>query len=108
MVQGVKIEDGCILDHNPANGEVNARVPVSSAAEVDAAVSAARLAQPSWASLPLRQRAEAVKAAVRRLHVDKADLARLITAEMGKVGQEAEEEVELAADKVRFSTFRER
>ena len=30
MVQGVVIEDGCILNTNPATGEVIEKVPVSS------------------------------------------------------------------------------
>ena len=33
---------------NPANGEVLARVPLSSRADVDAAVAAARAAYPDW------------------------------------------------------------
>ena len=33
---------------NPANGDVLARVPLSSAADLDAAVRAARAALPAW------------------------------------------------------------
>jgi acyl-CoA reductase-like NAD-dependent aldehyde dehydrogenase len=45
MVQGVEIVDGCIVDTNPATGEVIGRVPVSSVDEVAAKIAAARAAQ---------------------------------------------------------------
>jgi acyl-CoA reductase-like NAD-dependent aldehyde dehydrogenase len=96
----VIIEHGCIVDVNPATGTVIARVPVSTASEIDAAVAGARRAQPGWAALPLKARAEAVKAAVHRLQRDRAGLARLITTEMGKVLREAEAEVDMAGNKV--------
>ena len=64
MVQGVVIEKGHIVDVNPATGEVVGRVPVSTPAEVDAAVAAARAAQPKWAALSLADRTEKVRLAV--------------------------------------------
>ena len=48
MVQGVKIEQGHIVDTNPATGAVIQRVRVSTPSDIDAAVAAARTAQPSW------------------------------------------------------------
>lgn len=102
MVQGVLIEEGNIVDLNPATGEVVARVRVASAEQVDAAVQAARRAQPRWAAQPLRQRASEVAAAARQLGAERAELAKLITTEMGKVLKEAEEEVDIAADKDEF------
>jgi len=98
MVQGVKIENGCIVDVNPATGAVIDRVPVSSRAEVDAAVRAAKLAQPAWAALSVAERTVAVKAAVRRIGAIKVTLAPLITAEMGKTLREAESEVDDNSD----------
>ena len=41
---------------NPALGEQTARVALSGAAEVDAAVHAATAAQPDWAATPLPRR----------------------------------------------------
>jgi succinate-semialdehyde dehydrogenase/glutarate-semialdehyde dehydrogenase len=98
MVQGVNIENGCIVDVNPATGAVIDRVPVSSSADVDAAVRAANLAQPAWAALSVTERTVAVKAAVRRIGAIKVTLAPLITTEMGKTLREAELEVDDNSD----------
>ena len=81
MVQGVLIENGRLVDVNPATGEVIDRVPLSTPAEVDAAVAAARKAQVGWAALTLEKRTELVKAAVRKIG-ERPELARLITREM--------------------------
>ena len=99
MVQGVVIEKGHIVDVNPATGEVVGRVPVSTPAEVDAAVAAARAAQPKWAALSLADRTEKVRLAVHRIGDDADALARMITLEMGKTLRESEEEVADNADK---------
>lgn len=48
--------------HNPATGEVIAQFTSASPADVDAAVAAARAAQPDWAALSSRQRSEALHA----------------------------------------------
>ncbi|MGA6948116.1 MAG: aldehyde dehydrogenase family protein, partial [Solirubrobacterales bacterium] len=39
-------------DRDPATGELTARVPLSGTADVDAAVVAARAAQPAWRQVP--------------------------------------------------------
>lgn len=98
MVQGVKIEAGQIVDVNPATNAVIEKVKVSTRAEVDAAVAAAKKAQPSWAARSLAERTALVKAAVKRIGADKARLAKLITLEMGKTLRESEEEVDDNAD----------
>ena len=85
MVQGVVIEEGCIIDTNPATGEIIERVKTSTPEEVDAAVEAAKAAQPAWAALSLEARVNAVKAAVKLLEQDQAGLARLVTMEMCRV-----------------------
>merc|ERR1719271_2112587 len=102
MVQGVAIEEGKIVDVNPATGEVLDRVPVSTDAEVQAAVERARRAQPAWAALPLAERAARLRAAIQRLKAGEAELAELITREMGKVLSEAKVEVEGAVNKDEF------
>jgi succinate-semialdehyde dehydrogenase/glutarate-semialdehyde dehydrogenase len=99
MVQGVKIVEGSIVDENPANGEVIARVKVSTESEVNTIVSAAKAAQPKWAACDLKDRVAIMKRAVKRLATDKVELAKLITREMGKILRESEEEVEGAANK---------
>src|SRR3954454_7464754 len=49
-------------DRDPATGELAARVPLSGAADVDAAVAAARAAQPGWREVSPQERARAVLA----------------------------------------------
>ena len=94
MVQGVVIENGHILDTNPATGAVIQRVRVSTNAEVDAAVAAARTAQPAWNARSLHERTELVKKACAALAGKRQQLAKLITSEMGKTLAESLEEVD--------------
>ena len=94
MVQGVIIENGCIVDVNPATGEIIDRVRVSTKAEVDKAIEGARKAQPAWNTFSLAMRTSMVKDAVKKIGVDKAGLAKMIVREMGKTLKEAEEEVD--------------
>jgi len=93
MVQGVKIEQDHIVDTNPATGAVIQRVRVSTPSEIDAAVAAARTAQPAWNARPLHERTELVKKACAALAGKRQQLAKLITAEMGKTLAESLEEV---------------
>ena len=44
--------------NDPSDGSVIARVPMGGAAEVDAAVAAARAALPGWASTPIKERVQ--------------------------------------------------
>jgi malonate-semialdehyde dehydrogenase (acetylating)/methylmalonate-semialdehyde dehydrogenase len=71
--------------YNPATGEVTARVPLAAPAEVRRAVAAAKAAFQGWAAVPAVRRARVLfkfKDLVER-HSD--ELARLVTAEHGKV-----------------------
>ena len=103
MVQGVVIENGHILDTNPATGAVIERVRVSTPSEIDAAVAAARTAQPLWNARSLHERTELVKKACAALAGKRQKLAKLITQEMGKTLAESLEEVG-----VRVRTIRRR
>jgi malonate-semialdehyde dehydrogenase (acetylating) / methylmalonate-semialdehyde dehydrogenase len=82
-----------IDDINPATGEVAARVPLSAAAEVDAAVAAAREAQPAWSAVPPQKRARAVMALRAALWEHLDEIAELVTADMGKAIDDARGEV---------------
>lgn len=99
MVQGIEIVDGCIVDTNPATGEVIGRVPVSTVAEVNEKIAKAQAAQPSWALVPLEQRIAMLKAVCQSLAPRKEELASLMTAEMGKVYPEALAEMDGVVDK---------
>jgi acyl-CoA reductase-like NAD-dependent aldehyde dehydrogenase len=69
---------------DPASGEVLARVPRAAAADVDAAVRAAREAQPGWQALSPRERGTMLLA-IADLIADRAEeLTRLETLDVGK------------------------
>jgi malonate-semialdehyde dehydrogenase (acetylating)/methylmalonate-semialdehyde dehydrogenase len=78
---------------NPATGEVLARVPLSGAADLDAAVKAAREALPVWRAVSVIGRARKLFELRQGLEDRKEDLARSVTAEMGKTIVDARAEV---------------
>ena len=78
---------------NPATGEVLARVPLSSGADLDAAVKAAREALPAWRAVSVIERARRLFALREGLDARREDLARSVTAEMGKTIGDARAEV---------------
>jgi malonate-semialdehyde dehydrogenase (acetylating)/methylmalonate-semialdehyde dehydrogenase len=82
-----------LADVDPASGETLARVPLSGAAEVDAAVGAARAAQTGWRELPPQRRARAVLALREELLRRREELVRLVSADMGKTLPDADGEV---------------
>src|SRR5215210_2970546 len=69
---------------DPATGEVIGQIPVGSPEAADAAVRAARAAQPAWARRPAAERAGMLKAAAARLREHADELAELQTREGGK------------------------
>ena len=78
---------------NPATDEVLARVPLSSAADLDAAVRAAREALPAWRAVAVPDRARKLFELRQGLHERREDLARSVTTEMGKTIVDARAEV---------------
>ena len=52
------VEGESLPVHAPATGAVIAHVPLSGAADVDAAVRAARAALPAWSALPIKERVQ--------------------------------------------------
>jgi len=82
-----------IADVDPATGETVAMVPLSGAAEVDAAVAAARAAQPGWRAVPPQWRARAVLALREELLRRRPELSALVSADMGKTLADADGEV---------------
>lgn len=83
---------------NPATGATLAQVPLSDASDVDRAIAAAAAAFPTWRRVPAPKRGEILFRVGRRLEERKDDLARLMTAEMGKVLTEARGDVQEAID----------
>src|SRR4051794_12336052 len=78
---------------NPATGEALARVPLSSAADLDAAVRAAREALPAWRAVSTIARSRKLFELRERLVGRQEDLARSVTTEMGKTIEDARAEV---------------
>ncbi|OLL73568.1 Aldehyde dehydrogenase [Pseudonocardia sp. Ae168_Ps1] len=68
---------------DPATGAPVGSVPAGTAADVDAAVAAARAAFPGWSETPVGQRAAVVKAISAGLKERAGEIADTITAEMG-------------------------
>ncbi|HUD42204.1 MAG TPA: aldehyde dehydrogenase [Dokdonella sp.] len=83
---------------NPATGALLALVPDSDATAVDAAVAAAKRAQPAWEKLPAIQRAGYLRAIAAKLREHRTELARIIVREQGKVQGLAQVEVDFTAD----------
>ncbi|MEP9321122.1 aldehyde dehydrogenase [Pseudomonas sp. LABIM340] len=84
--------------HNPANGELLARIPEASTAQVDNAIGAARAAQKGWAARPAIERAGYLRKIAEKVRANAPRLAKIITAEQGKVPALAEVEVNFTAD----------
>jgi malonate-semialdehyde dehydrogenase (acetylating)/methylmalonate-semialdehyde dehydrogenase len=78
---------------DPASGNTLARVPLSGAADLDAAVTAARAALPEWRAVSTIGRARKMFELRERLVARAEDLARSVTAEMGKTIGDARAEV---------------
>src|SRR2546421_3007606 len=85
---------------NPATSETLARVPLSGAADVDAAVAAARAAFPAWRSRSTIERARWLFGFRQVLEAHQDDVARSVTREMGKTFADAHAEVGRAIEMV--------
>jgi len=78
-------EPGAGIDvTDPATGATIARIPAGGAADAEAAVRAARAAQPGWVRMGAGDRAGLLKAGARRLREHLDELAELQTRENGK------------------------
>ncbi|MBU8809800.1 NAD-dependent succinate-semialdehyde dehydrogenase [Mycolicibacterium goodii] len=98
----VDATDGATFDVvDPATGEVLCAVADASPADGRAALDAAVAAQPEFAALPPRERADMLTGAFELLHERIDDLALLMTLEMGKPLAEARGEIAYAAEFLR-------
>jgi succinylglutamic semialdehyde dehydrogenase len=88
---------------NPATGAPVWTGPAATPAEVDSAVARARAAFPAWSRRPLEERAALLRAYAARLTERKADLADLISREIGKPLWEALNEVQAMIGKIDLS-----
>lgn len=80
----VAAKDGQRVDvTNPGTGEVFASVVAGGAADIDAAVQAARSAQPAWAALSPEERATALEKFADAIDKRAADIARAVSSQNG-------------------------
>jgi malonate-semialdehyde dehydrogenase (acetylating)/methylmalonate-semialdehyde dehydrogenase len=85
---------------NPATGDTLARVPLSTSAEVDAAVAAAAEAFLSWRETPVVERARYLFRLRDLMAAEREEFARTISAEEGKSWPDALGEVQRAIENV--------
>jgi len=83
---------------NPANGEVLARVPLSTRADVDGAAAAAAAAWPDWRSRAVGERTEFIYSLREQFRRRLDEIAASITREGGKVTSDARAEVTRAIE----------
>src|SRR6478735_7328339 len=85
---------------NPATGEVIAQTPLSSAAEVAAAIDAAAASFPEWRRTPAEDRIQPLFKLKHILEAEIEELARVLTTENGKTFAEAKAELRRAIENV--------
>ena len=88
---------------NPATGKVTGEVALATEEEGNAAVAAAKAAFPSWRNTSLARRTQILFAFRELLNSRKGELAAIITAEHGKVLDDALGEVTRGQEVVEFS-----
>ena len=87
---------------NPATGKTISSVPESSTDDLGQALESARESQPAWAKQPAVARAQHLHRIAALLREEKDPIARIITAEQGKVLSLAEVEVDFTADYIDY------
>src|SRR3990167_7370048 len=87
---------------NPTNGSILGSVKISTKADIETAVAAARKAFPVWRDTPLVKRSQILAKVGPLLKKNSRKLAELMAKEMGKPVIEAEGEIGLALDYVKY------
>ena len=88
--------------YNPATGEQAGEVSFASIEEIDRAVAAAKAAFPEWRRWSLSKRADLMFRVYQLMDEHRDDLARLLTAEHGKVLSDAQGEVQRGIEVIEF------
>jgi malonate-semialdehyde dehydrogenase (acetylating)/methylmalonate-semialdehyde dehydrogenase len=100
-VEGTSGRSGPV--YNPARGVESGAVDLASIEEVDAAVQSAKRALPGWRTTSLAKRADLFFAIREIFHAHREDLAKLLTAEHGKVLTDAMGEVARGLEVIEFA-----
>jgi malonate-semialdehyde dehydrogenase (acetylating)/methylmalonate-semialdehyde dehydrogenase len=88
--------------YNPATGEQTGEVTFASVEEVDRAVAAAKAAFPAWRAWSLSKRADLLFRIYNLVDEHREDLARILTAEHGKVLSDAMGEVQRGIEVIEY------
>jgi len=104
LIDGKSVESATVFeDRNPATGEVIAEVAAGSAAEIDAAVTAAKLAFPKWAGKPAKDRAKIMRRLGELIEQNVQAIAELETDDTGlPIHQTSHQLIPRAADNFYF------
>ena len=87
---------------NPATGEVQGKVALASAAELNCAVSIAAAAQPKWAATNPQRRGRVMMAMVHLLNRDMDKLAQALSKEHGKTLPDAKGDVQRGLEVIEY------
>ncbi len=87
---------------NPATGEVQGKVALASAAELNAAVEIAAAAQPKWAATNPQRRGRVMMAMVHLLNRDMDKLAQALSKEHGKTLPDAKGDVQRGLEVIEY------
>jgi malonate-semialdehyde dehydrogenase (acetylating) / methylmalonate-semialdehyde dehydrogenase len=87
---------------NPATGEQSGAVDFATVEEVDRAVKAAKDAYPAWRAMSIAKRAEIMFAIRELVHERREEIAKILTAEHGKVLSDAIGEVTRGLEVIEF------
>ena len=99
----VKGTSGRFTDvYNPATGEVQAKLPLANAAEMDIAVEAAKAAQPAWAATNPQRRARVMMKFVALLNENMDRLSEALSREHGKTLPDAAGDVQRGLEVVEY------
>jgi malonate-semialdehyde dehydrogenase (acetylating) / methylmalonate-semialdehyde dehydrogenase len=88
---------------DPNTGQIQARVPLASDEELDAAVAVAVTAQKDWARVNPQRRARVMFEFKRLLEVHMDELARLLSSEHGKVVADARGDIQRGLEVIEFA-----
>jgi len=99
MAQGVLIDDdNCLVNTNPATGEVISRVKCTDLEELGDIIDTAKASQREWRTKSVEDRVGILKDCIKELAAISDPMIKLIVQEMGKPIGEAKEEMDYAVE----------
>jgi malonate-semialdehyde dehydrogenase (acetylating)/methylmalonate-semialdehyde dehydrogenase len=88
---------------SPVDGNLLSKVPMSTTAELNAAVESAQKAFPAWSAMPIKERAQIFFSYRHLLEKNLDELTSLVSEENGKTWDEAKAEVEKSIELTEFA-----